>query len=223
MTAHDPHVVRLDAWRRRAEAAAAATDALGSLQGAWDDARKGRDLPARADLDPEALGPVLDRILLIERVAPRVARIRLAGARIRDITGGAADGLPLSCLFDARAREPLGAAMQAMFDRPARVQLDLRSAVGLFRTAIPGRMLLLPMTDMAGRATQAAVALEPGTDTPPHTLRFAITGETRRSLVAGMPSRVRPDPSSDDGERLFDNAERAREVMRRRQGFHVVT
>ncbi len=113
-------------------------------------------LPARARIDPRALENVLDHVLIAERIAPGIARMRIAGALMTRLAGMEPRGLPLSALFSASSRTGLSRILEAVFDTPAVAEIGLRCGAGT------GRMILLPMLCDAGQVNRALGAVTAG-------------------------------------------------------------
>ena len=78
---------------------------LESIKSYWDDLRGDHAVPTRSDIDPRQIGPYLDRAFILERLAPGLARFRLAGMHLNDLMGMEVRGMPLSCFFQPDARE----------------------------------------------------------------------------------------------------------------------
>ncbi len=125
----------------------------------WDRLRGDRIAPARAELDPARLAPALEFMFVAEIVAPGVARLRLAGQSLYNTLGMEPRGMPLCCLMAPPAREELAEAVRQVA-HGARVRLPLRAPRGLGRPAMDGQMVLLPLTDSAGRITRLLGVLE---------------------------------------------------------------
>ncbi len=110
-------------------------------------------LPSRGRIDPRALENVLDNVLIAERIAPGIARLRIAGALMTRLAGMEPRGLPLSALFSVSARAELSRILETVFDAPAVAEIGLRSGAGT------GWMILLPMLCDAGRVNRVLGAV----------------------------------------------------------------
>lgn len=165
--------------------------ALAQIEGYWDGLRDGRPVPARADVDPRGISRVLDRALVLERVAPGLARFRVAGGHLRALLDMELKGMPISALFGAESRPTLSAALESVFDTPALVRLGLSAEQGVGRAPLDGEMLLLPLADEEGRITRALGALSMAGD----------IGRTPRKLTIRTRSErpVAPDPAAPAG------------------------
>lgn len=127
------------------------------LCGYWQGLRDDRPMPLRGQVDPRGLANVLDRVMLLDRIAPGVLRIATAGQRLHGWFGGPPAGLPLSLLFDPESRDALAAMAEGALRRAEPADLRLRAAAGRGFAALAGRpttearLLLLPLADAAGR------------------------------------------------------------------------
>ena len=148
MTAAATGVVALDSYRK-----ARKLQALHQIETYWHRLRGGRGIPRRSDVDPRQMRGVLDHTLILERIAPGVARVRIAGQHIRAITGQEARGLPLSVLFEAGARDALAGQLERVFSDPAIVSLPIvaEGPTG----PVKAELLMLPLLSEQGRVSRA--------------------------------------------------------------------
>lgn len=139
-----------------------ATGMLADLERYWRALRGARRLPVRTEVDPARIDGALPHAFILERVAPGVARMRVAGQALADHLGMDPRGMPLSALFRHEARAALSDHVARLFDGPALIDLPLCMPRLLGRPRLAGRMLLLPLTDAEGAVTRAlgAVAIE---------------------------------------------------------------
>jgi hypothetical protein len=61
--------------------------ALNELEHYWSSLPRTRGVPLRKDVDPVAMGALLEDSFILERDAPGVARIRVAGRNIAKLVG----------------------------------------------------------------------------------------------------------------------------------------
>lgn len=125
------------------------------LRGYWEGLRVGQAVPARSEVDPRGIERALAYAFILERVAPGVARFRLAGTHLSDLLGMEVRTMPLSAFFTAGARQRVMAATEAVFQGPAIVDLALNSAPDHGRPALPARLLLLPLRSDFGDVSRA--------------------------------------------------------------------
>lgn len=158
-------------------------DGIAQLESYWHRLCDGRLMPDRHEVDPRGLSDNLDRVFLIERLAPGVTRFRLAGQHLCDLMGMDVRGMPLTAFFLPSARAEIAEASEAVFAEPARVELTLEGPRGMMRGRMAGRMLLLPLRDRAGgvtRALGAMIAAGPSIRAPQ---RFEVVAQQRRTLI----------------------------------------
>jgi hypothetical protein len=132
---------------------------LAALESYWRDLRGDHGLPARAAVDPARLDSALPHAFILERVAPGIGRIRVAGQMISQICEVEPRGMPLCSLFSAGSRDRLQGYLEQVFALPALVELPLCSARRLIRPRVAGRILLLPLADAQGLVSRAIGAI----------------------------------------------------------------
>lgn len=116
-------------------------------------------VPRRSDVDPRGVEALLAHAVILERVAPSVARFRIAGQHLSALTGMEVRGMPLTALFAAKSREMIAAAVQDMFDRPAILRAELSGQPKALGRAVSGQMILLPLCTDSGEVTRAIGAI----------------------------------------------------------------
>ncbi len=125
----------------------------------WEELRADRPAPSRAEVDPRRLGHALESCFVAELVAPRVARLRIAGQHLNALLGMEARGMVLSTFFAGPARDELGLALEQV-EQGVRVQMPLRAEGGLGKPRLDGLLVLMPMTDGLGRISRILGVLE---------------------------------------------------------------
>lgn len=128
---------------------------LAEVRAYWEGLRSGPALPRRDQIDPRGLRGALQGTFLLERIAPGVGRLRIAGMNFTDLLGMDGRGMPLSALFDPMSRARLGTLLDACFLRPAVLEMTLGCETGLGRPALAARMILLPVGCDDGRGEMA--------------------------------------------------------------------
>jgi len=128
---------------------------LHALHAYWGDLCRGPYLPRRTDIDPRRIEAVLPNAFVLERIAPGLARFRVAGAHLADLMGMDVRGMPVSCLIRPAGRERFANALTRLFEGPATLDLWLTASVGPLRGAQGGRMMLLPLLGDAGAVDRA--------------------------------------------------------------------
>lgn len=132
---------------------------LAELRGYWEALRDGDALPPRERIDPRGIAGALERAFLIERIAPGLARLRLAGRMLVELMGMEVRGMPLSALFLPEARLKLAAALEPVFAGPAILDARVEGETGWGRPAFAVRMVVLPLTGAGGAVDVAIGAL----------------------------------------------------------------
>ena len=140
-------------WPKRQEAARFA--ALDDVRRYWDALRGERLVPRRSEIDPRGIEGALDAAFILERIAPGIARFRLAGSALVDLMGAEVRGMPLSVLFAHESRRELGEAVEGLFSGPETVRLSLTGERGLARPTLAAQIILLPLKSDLGDVTRA--------------------------------------------------------------------
>ncbi|WP_232014442.1 PAS domain-containing protein [Cereibacter sphaeroides] len=120
---------------------------LALLRSYWHELRLRAEgeLPRRGDIDPRRIEEALSCAFLAERIAPGMARFRLAGMHLADLMGIDVRGIPISTLFDVDSRERLASVVARVLTGPGVGEIWLESPASLGRAALTGRLLLLPL------------------------------------------------------------------------------
>ena len=124
--------------------------ALSIVEAYWDALRAGREMPKRAEIDPRGIESALENAFILERVAPGVARLRIAGSHLHDIMGMEARGMPLTAFFEQDARIKVAGLLEEVFQTPAIAEVTMRSGGSLGQPALEARMILLPLKSDLG-------------------------------------------------------------------------
>lgn len=123
---------------------------LNHLRGYYEGLRLNGALPHREQIDPSALGGVLENTFLVERIATGMGRFRLAGMAVQDVLGMEARNMPLSILFEPVARTQLARVLEQVFTGPTMLDMTLEAERAIGRPHLAGRMILLPLRDAKG-------------------------------------------------------------------------
>ncbi len=182
--------------------------AIAQVEAYWEGLRNGRPMPARAEVDPRAMTEVLEYAFVLERIAPGLARIRVAGRHLSDLLGMEVRGMPISALFLPETRDQLRTALEEVLSAPASVRLTLAGDSGLTRPRLEAQMYLAPLRDDTGLPTRILGALQAHGRIGRAPRRFAIremqvdtlfseTGDSAFTpLPAATASRHRPRQAS---------------------------
>lgn len=124
--------------------------ALSIVEAYWDTLRAGREMPKRAEIDPRGIESALENAFILERVAPGVARLRIAGSHLHDIIGMEARGMPLTAFFEQEARVQIAGLLEEVFQTPATAEVMMRSVNSAEQPSLEARMILLPLKSDLG-------------------------------------------------------------------------
>lgn len=165
---------------------------LNQVEAYWEGLRDGRVMPARSEVDPRGITNALDCAFILERIAPGLARLRLAGHHMSELMGMELRGMPVSALFLPDARPRLAKMLDMVFDQPASMRLKLTSDSGITRAALEAEMFLAPLRDRNGEPSRAIGALKAHGRIGRAPRRFRIDEVSIRSLMPDQP--VAPVP-----------------------------
>lgn len=134
--------------------------ALREIEAYWEALRAGRDMPRRCEVSPRGIEQALRHAFILERMAPGMARIRVAGAQLNDLLGMEPAGMPVSAFFGPSARDGFRDVLESVFQSPARARLVLEGERGMARPSLSAEMILLPMRSARGDVTRILGGLE---------------------------------------------------------------
>ncbi len=159
---------------------------LAEVRAYWEGLRHGGKPPLRSEIDPRGMAGALEHSFVLERVAPGVARFRIAGMDLTDMMGMEVRGMPVLSLIDPPARADFGRALEAVFAGPSILEMALEAERGIGRPALEGRLLVLPLRNRAGATALAlgCLATEGAIGRAPR--RFAIARQMLTPL--GLPA-----------------------------------
>lgn len=176
--AQSSNVISLNAVRAQRE-----QPALKRVESYWERLRGNRLMPARSDIDPRELTGALANTFILERIAPGLAKFRVAGSHLTDLLGMEARGMPISAMFDPAHRGDLADALEATFSEPAIVQMTLGCPGGVGRPALTGGVILLPLRPTEGSSNRALGALVMNGPIGRAPRRPEIRAQSRRTLI----------------------------------------
>jgi hypothetical protein len=149
----------------------------------WTALRRGDDIPSRSQIDPRGLENILSQTFILERVAPGIARFRLAGQKVNEMAGMEVRGMPITAFFTPDARKQMSAALEHMFEAPAIVEVEMQTEGSRLRGRREARMLLLPLRSDLGDVSRAlGVFVSEGNPTKT-SQRIAITSIEMRAVA----------------------------------------
>lgn len=148
---------------------------LAAFEAYWTSMRRNGDVPLRTEIDPRGIESLLSNAFVAEKIAPGIARMRIAGTHLCDVMGLEVRGMPISSLIEPEDRDRLADVLVDLFDRPATLRLTLAAKGGQEKTPLLGTMLILPLRSDLGDISRALGCLvtQGSIGTTPR--RFAIT------------------------------------------------
>jgi len=129
------------------------TTALNKLRDYWEELRKGRIAPYRAELDPRRFEDVLEHMFILEQLGPNQVRTRLAGMALCEMMGMEVRGMPPEAFINAADRVEFSGLLSHVLGNPSVVELDL-TAEDVMGRPVKARMLLLPLRSDFGEVTR---------------------------------------------------------------------
>ncbi len=167
--------------------------AIAQVDAYWEGLRRGRPMPDRAEIDPRGIEGALEFAFVLERVAPGVARVRIAGAHLADLLGMDVRGMPLTAFFVPDARARIERAVEAVLGDAQVADVTLTGERGIGRPALPARLLLAPLANAGGRGMPRLLAcLESHGTIGRAPRRFAVEQMQMRRIVASADAAPAP-------------------------------
>lgn len=177
---------------------------LHQVRAYWEGLRGTDLIPRRRLIEPHGLRDALAHVFLIERIAPGMARFRLAGTHLAQVMGMEIRGMPLSAILAPASRDGARVLVEAVFAGPSIVELALESERGLARQALQGRMILLPVGGDDDLCDRALGCLVTEGDVGRGPRRFAITRQRTETVLPRAPMQAsRQAPSFAEDARAF--------------------
>ena len=160
------------------------------IEAYWTALREDGGIPMRSQIDPRGMSDTLEFTFILERIAPGMARFRIAGQHLCGLAGMEVRGMPLTAFFTPVSRPEIAATRGHVVDTPAGAELDLRGEVA--RTGAPStsaRMLMMPLKSDFGRVDRILGALMSTEGRRPTRapIRFEVASVQLRELD-GMPA-----------------------------------
>jgi hypothetical protein len=128
---------------------------ISEIRAYWEALRDGREVPFRSEIDPRGIEHALEYAFVLERIAPQVARFRLAGMHLNDLMGMEVRGMPLTALFTPKSRTEVSDILQVVFSGPKTAELTLRAETGFGKPEMLAKLLILPLKSDLGDISRA--------------------------------------------------------------------
>ena len=173
--------------------------AVSQVEAYWEGLRGARTAPLRSEVDPRGIDRALEHAFILERIAPGLARFRLAGMHLNELMGMEVRGMPLTSFFTPDARQAVTEALGHVFEQPAKAEFELQGERG--SGGLPGQMILLPLRSDLGDVSRALGCLVTHGQIRRSPQRFEIVHSWLVPLVPGEagPRAVpyaRPEPAA---------------------------
>ncbi|MEM8631583.1 MAG: PAS domain-containing protein [Pseudomonadota bacterium] len=148
----------------------------------WESLRGCRVVPLRSEIDARGIANALEHSFLIEKIAPGLARFRLAGQALSDLAGMEVRGMPLTSFFVPAGREAMQEVLTEVFEKPSVATVDLSAETGMGRPPLGGRMVLLPLRSDLGDISRVLGCLVTDAKTGRAPRRFRVQNVRLREL-----------------------------------------
>ena len=170
--------------------------AVAQVEAYWEALRGARLLPKRSEVDPRGLEAALEYAFILERIAPGIARIRIAGSHLSDLMGMEVRGMPLTALFAPNARRQIADGLEEVFQTPATANLRLTSPGGAGRAQLDARMVLLPLKSDLGDVSRVLGCLVSRGEMGTAPRRFDLTEQNVQTIVPGQRTAMSEAPKA---------------------------
>lgn len=190
--AGDDKVVSLTGMRKTVRTAIPA-----EVLGYWEGLRGGRQVPLRSEVDPRGIERALEYAFVLERIAPAIARFRLAGMHCTELMGMEVRGMPATSFFTPAWRQKFAQILEGVFQGPEMADLTLVAEQGYGKPELKARMLILPLKSDLGDVSRALGCLVSEGPIGRAPRRFDLVEARIVKVVAGQPlgmPAVRPMP-----------------------------
>ncbi|WP_106744268.1 PAS domain-containing protein [Yoonia maritima] len=152
-------VVSHISFRRHQDFPGANDPILQSLEAYWQALRHASQIPSRNDIQPRKIDDALPHTFILQRIAPGIARMRVAGQKLHDLLKMDARGMPIGTFFAPEARDELTQLVETAFTEPAIIALPLYAPGNIVRAPLTGTMLMLPLRDDNGQTSRILGAI----------------------------------------------------------------
>lgn len=181
---------------------------LTEVEAYWEGLRMGDAVPRRADIDPRGIENALEYAFVLERIAPGLARLRIAGMHLGDLMGMEMRGMPISAMVQPTGRTGFARTLEAVMSRPAVARITLSAQTGIGKPSLDGRMLLLPLLSDMGEITRVLGCFETHGQIGRAPRRFSVTQTDLRNLPGQGSRKALPPQRAEagfaEGQRRFD-------------------
>ena len=158
--------------------------AISQVEGYWEALRGMRMMPKRSEIDPRGIENALEYTFVLERIAPGMARLRIAGSHLGDLMGMEVRGMPLTAFITPSGRRQLSDALEEVFQRPAICELRLTAETARDKPSMDARMVLLPLKSDLGDVSRILGCFVARGEIGRSPRRFDVIGAKIRPITA---------------------------------------
>ncbi|WP_299294395.1 PAS domain-containing protein [uncultured Tateyamaria sp.] len=158
--------------------------AISQVEAYWDGLRGSRLMPRRSEIDPRGIESALEYTFVLERIAPGMARIRIAGSHLSDLMGMEVRGMPLTSLITPPCRRQINDVLEDVCQRPAVCELRLNAETTATKPHLDARLLLLPLKSDLGDVSRILGCMIAQGDIGHTPRRFDVVGAKIRPITA---------------------------------------
>jgi hypothetical protein len=167
---------------------------LAQVEAYWEALRGARLMPFRSEIDPRGIEQALEYSFIVERIAPGIARLRIAGSHLSDLMGMEVRGMPLTAFIAPGSRRQVSDTLEEVFETPATCTLSLHSEKAPGMPPLSARMILMPLKSDLGDVSRLLGALVAVGDMGRSPRRFDVTGVNLRPILSDQPMAANPRP-----------------------------
>lgn len=175
--------------------------AISQVEAYWESLRGTRLMPKRSEIDPRGIESALEHTFVLERVAPGMARIRIAGSHLSDLMGMEVRGMPLTSFITPPGRRQINDLLEDVCQRPAVCEIRLNAEIAMTKPHLDGRLLLLPLKSDLGDVSRIMGCLVAQGDIGHTPRRFDVVGAKIKSITAPSTAPIPPKAAPLPAER----------------------
>ena len=168
--------------------------AISQVEAYWEGLRGARLMPKRSEIDPRGIESALEYTFVLERIAPGMARIRIAGSHLSDLMGMEVRGMPLTSLITPPCRRQINDVLEDVCQRPAVCELRMNAETTVTKPHLDARLLLLPLKSDLGDVSRILGCLVAQGEIGHTPRRFDVVGAKIRPITA--PSTIPAPPKT---------------------------
>ncbi|MEP3786308.1 PAS domain-containing protein [Ascidiaceihabitans sp.] len=158
--------------------------ALNQVESYWEALRGTRMMPKRSEIDPRGIESALEYTFILERIAPGMARLRIAGSHLSDLMGMEVRGMPLTSFITPTGRRQISDTLEEVFQRPAACEVRMSAESGSGKPHMDARMLLLPLKSDLGDVSRVLGCFVAHGEVGRSPRRFDVVGAKIRPIMA---------------------------------------